>query len=50
MGSTWVGGFWFEWFYVVNWGLVDWVQGAKREGFGDAGFLLRLDLRSDDGM
>ena len=47
MGSTWVGGFWFEWFWfgwfcVVNWGLVVWVQGARREGFGDARFLLRL--------
>ena len=27
---------------VVNWGLVVWVQGARREGFGDARFLLRL--------
>ena len=39
MGSVWVGGFWF---CVVNWGLVVWVQGARREGFGDAGFLIRF--------
>ena len=36
MGSTWVRGFWFGWFYVVNWGLVVWVQGARREDFGDS--------------
>ena len=42
MGSTWVRGFWFGWFYVVNWGLVVWVQGARREGFGDVRFLLRV--------
>ena len=43
MGSTWVRGFWFGWFHVVNWGLVVWVYGARRgEGFGDARFLLRL--------
>ena len=42
MGSTWVGGFWFGWFYVVNWGLVVWVQGARREGLGGERFLLRL--------
>ena len=42
MGSTWFEGFWFGWFYVVNWGLVVWVHGARREGFGDARFLLRL--------
>ena len=27
---------------MVPWGLVVWVQGARREGFGDATFLLRL--------
>ena len=27
---------------VVNWGFVVWVQGARRENFGDARFLLRL--------
>ena len=42
MGSTWVGEFWPGWLYVVSLGLVVWVPGAKREGFGDAGFLLRL--------
>ena len=42
MGSTWVRGFWFGWFDVVNRGLVVWVQGARREGFGDARFLLGL--------
>ena len=42
MGSTWVRGFWFRWFYVVNWDLVVWVQGTRREGFGDAKFLLRV--------
>ena len=36
MGSTWVGEFWFGWFCVVNGGLVVWVQGARREAFGDA--------------
>ena len=41
MGSTWVRGFSFGWFYVANWGLVVWVQGTRREGFGDARFLLR---------
>ena len=41
MGSTWVRGFSFGWFYVVNWDLVVWVQEARREGFGDARFLLR---------
>ena len=41
MGSTWVRGFWFGWFYVINWGLVVWVHG-RREGFGDARFLVRL--------
>ena len=41
MGSTWVRGFSFVSFYVVNWGLVVWVQGARREGFGDARFFLR---------
>ena len=35
-------GFWFGWFHVVNWGLVVWMQGARREGFGDARFLLRV--------
>ena len=44
MGSTWVRGFWFGWFYVVNWGLVVWVQGGRREGFGDARFLQRLAI------
>ena len=42
MGSTWVRGFWFECFDVVNWGLVFWVHGARREDLGDARFLLRL--------
>ena len=42
MGSTWVRRFWFGWFDVVNWVLVVWVQGERREGFGDARFLLRL--------
>ena len=42
MGSTWVGGFWFGLFYVFIWDLVVWVRGARREGFGDARFLLRL--------
>ena len=42
MGSTWVRGFWFGWFYVVNWGLVVWVQGARREGLGGERLLLRL--------
>ena len=42
MGSTWVREFWFGWFYVVNSGLVVWVHRARREGFGDARFLLRL--------
>ena len=42
MGSTWVRGFWFGCFYMVNWGLVVWVHGARKEGFGDARFLLRL--------
>ena len=42
MGSTSVRGFSFGSFCVVNWGLVVWVQGARREGFGDARFLLRL--------
>ena len=32
MASTWVKGFWFGWFYVVNWGLIVWVHGARREG------------------
>ena len=32
MGSTWVEGFWFGAFYVVNTGLVAWVQGAGWEG------------------
>ena len=40
MGSTWVGVFWFVWFYVVNWGLVG--LGGGGGGFGDARFLLRL--------
>ena len=41
MGSTWAGGFWFGWFYVANWGLVFWVQGASREGchFGTLGMI-----------
>ena len=42
MGSTWVWGVWFGWFYVVNWSFVVWVQQARSEGFGDARFLLRL--------
>ena len=42
MGSTCVGGFWFGWFYVVNWDLVAWVQETRREGFVYARFLLRL--------
>ena len=41
MGSSWVREFWFGWFYVVNWGSVVWMQGVRREGFGDARFLLR---------
>ena len=41
MGSTWVRGFWFRWFYVVNWGFVVWVQGVRREGFGDARFFAK---------
>ena len=28
--------------YVVNWDLIVWVQGERREGFDDARFLLRL--------
>ena len=32
MGSTWVEGFWFGWFYAVNWDLVVGVQGARWEG------------------
>ena len=32
LGSTWVEGFWFEWFYVVNWGFVVGVQRARWEG------------------
>ena len=32
MDSTWVEGFWFGWFYVVNWGLVVWVPGGRWEG------------------
>ena len=47
MGSTWVGGFLFGLFCVVNWGLVVWVQGARREHFGDARFLLRLVIWVD---
>ena len=41
MGSTWAEGFWFGWFYVANWGLVFWVQGASREGchFGNLGMI-----------
>ena len=31
MGSTWVEGFWFGCFYVVNWGLVVGVQGTRWE-------------------
>ena len=42
MSNTWVEMFWFGWFYVVNWGLVVWGQGARREYFGDARLLLRL--------
>ena len=42
MGSTWVRGFCFGWFYVINWGLVALVRGARRESFGDARFLVRL--------
>ena len=34
--------FWFGWFSVVNQDLVVWVQGAKRQGFGDARYLIRL--------
>ena len=40
MGSTWVGGFGLGGF-VFNWGLVVWVQGARKEGFGDARYLLK---------
>ena len=29
---------------MVNWGLVVWVQGGRREGFGDARFLQRLAI------
>ena len=32
MGSNWVEGFWFGWFYVVNWNLVVGVQEARWEG------------------
>ena len=42
MGNTWLRGFWFGWFYMVNWGLVVLVQGARREDFGGARFLLGL--------
>ena len=42
MGSTWVREFWFGYFYVVKWDLVVWVHEARKEGFGDARFLLRL--------
>ena len=42
MGSTWVRGFLFGWFYVVNWDFVFWVLRARREDFGDARFLARL--------
>ena len=31
-GSTSVEGFWFGWFYVVNWGFVVRVLGARWEG------------------
>ena len=41
MASTWVRVFSFGSFYVVNWGLDVWVQGARREGFGDPRFFLR---------
>ena len=44
MSNTWVEVFWFGWFYVVNWGLVVWGQGARRENFGDARLLLRLAI------
>ena len=42
MGRTWVRGFWFGWFHVVIWGFDARVQGARRQGFGNARFLLRL--------
>ena len=32
LGSTWVEGFWCGWFYLVNWGFVVRVQGARWEG------------------
>ena len=32
LGSPCVQGFWFGWFYVVNWGFVVGVQGARWEG------------------
>ena len=41
LGSSWVEGFWFGWFYVVNQGFVVRVQGAKWEGLVGARFLLR---------
>ena len=31
LGSTWVEGFWFGWFYVVNWSFVVGVQGTRWE-------------------
>ena len=42
MGRTWVRGFWFGWFHGLFGGLDATVQGARREGFGDARFFLRL--------
>ena len=45
LGSTWVEGFWFGWFYVVNWGLVVAVQGARWEGLvGCKSFAKACDL------
>ena len=32
LGSIWIEGSWFGWFYVVNWGSVVRVQGARWEG------------------
>ena len=46
MGSTWGEGFWCGWFCVVNWGLVAWVQGARREALGECKILANCELDS----
>ena len=46
MGSTWGKGFYFVRFYVVNWGLVVWVQGAGWASLGGWKILAKAyDLR-----